>query len=519
MSQFCGKSGLPRPDSRLLKEIYEGITIESVGYLRRRPCRQDFAFNGELLSNNDTNIRGMDFRLSGMGANLLEYTNELMKKRHLIIGVLFWAAATAAGWLALRAELTSQSSSLANLSGEVSEWLSHRRQMLQATSEQSLAVALDDPIFLQSDNGEYRQVGVLVNVDGRYVRDPMYAKEFKVVIYDDAIAQFDPGFQLEYHTTPMSLDWVVKTMIPPERQKQIAEFIATEWKAHQKEIMTELKPVLKSGIQKAMKAVEAELPDILRAHRPRFQALGDRYETEILKEEIVPLVKEEILPIVEKEAVPVAEEVGRALWNRVSLWSFAWRYVFDQSPLPRKNRVKEEFQRFIDEEALPELRGRSDQFIDVTETIVKRSMENPRVKEVLKRNLKRVAEDPELHAIVWSVVREAVVENDMLRKSLEAYMNEHQTKAAMKLAGTRMEPLVRSIGDMIFGTREKGITPEFSRILRSQILRKDRRWFVMVPGQSAEPAGQVRVFITNNPMIYPMGFGGTDQSPLTPESN
>lgn len=404
------------------------------------------------------------------------------------------------------------------MAGRVSQWLTHRRQTLQITSEQSLAVALDDPIFLRTSGEEFRQVGVLVNIDGRYVRNPMYAKSFEAIIYDDALAEFRDGYQLEYHTTPMSLDWVVKTMIPPERQKEIASFIAEEWRSQQRELMSELKPVIREGVRTAMKAVEAELPAILRAHRPQFRELGDRYETEILKEEIVPLVKEEILPIVEAEAVPVAEDVGRALWQRVSIWSFTWRYIFDKSPLPKKNRVRAEFQRFVDEEALPELRARSDEFIEMTEVIVRRSMENPRVKEVLRRNLKRVAEDPELHQLVWAVVKEAVVENETLRKSLEAYMRDHQTRTAMKLAGERLEPMVRDIGDMIFGTREKGITPEFSRILRSQILKKDRRWFVLVPAAKPTDNGTIRAVVASSPMIYPMGFGGTAQSPLTPEA-
>ncbi|MEQ9410442.1 MAG: hypothetical protein RIK87_22095 [Fuerstiella sp.] len=456
-----------------------------------------------------------------------------MKHRHLIVGIVFWLAAAATGWFVLRSELVAQSSSVSVMTGSVSQWLAGRQQALPTRSDQWLQVALDDPIFLESDDGTYRQVGLVVNIDGKYVRDPRPTKKFEVVIYDDALDAFPDGFQLEYHTTPMSLDWVVRTMIPRDRQKEIAAFIAAEWRRHQQEVMAELRPVVRDGVRTALQAVEAELPEILKNHREDFQALGDRYETEILKAELLPLVREEILPIVEEEALPVAEEVGRTLWNRVSLWSFAWRALYDRSPLPRRDAVKVEFQRFVDEEALPELRSRSDQFIEVTETIVKRSMENPRVKEILKRSLKRVAEDPELHRLVWSVVREAVVENQTLRMELESYMQEQQTRAAMKLAGERMEPMVREIGDMIFGTREKGITPEFSRILRSQILKKDRRWFVMRPDGMTKDGitkhrttdgnavtgpsfGQVRAIMASEPMTYPLGFGGHDQSPLTP---
>jgi hypothetical protein len=441
-----------------------------------------------------------------------------MKQRHLIIGIVFWLAAVALGLFLLRTELEAQSSSVSALTSDVQRWMTGKKSKLKSLGAHEFQIALHDPIFLSLNDGSFKQVGVVTNLNGTDKRDAMFTKIAEVQIYSDAIASFPDGFQLEHHTTPMSLDWVVKTMIPVERQKEIAALISDEWRLQRAEVMEKLRPVIREGLQTALDTVEAELPKVLRSHREEFHALGDRYQAEILKAEIIPLVREEILPIVEEVAVPVATEVGKSLWKRVSLWSFTWRYVYDKSPLPKKNAVKEEFQRFLDEEALPELRSRSDQFIEMTETIVKRAMENPKVKEVLKRNVKRVIEDEEIRQLVWMVVKETVVENETLRSALEAHMKDQETRAAVKLAGNRLEPVVREIGDMIFGSRETGITPEFSRILRSQILTKDRRWFVMKPAQTEfDGDGTVAIVDAQTPMIYPMAFGGTDQSPLTPQ--
>lgn len=439
-----------------------------------------------------------------------------MKKRHLIIGVTFWVAAVAVGWTVLRSELEAQSSSLSALSSDVQRWASGQHTSFEGTSTDLFQVALGDPIFAEQEDGSFLQVGLVTDLHIAYSKKPAISNNVQVQIYDAALAEYSDGFMLEYHTTPTSLDWVVKMMIPRERQKEIAALIAKEWAVHQKEVMSQLRPVVQDGLRTAMKAVEAELPGILKAHSEDFRALGERYETDILKAEIIPLVREEILPIIEDEAVPVATEVGKALWNRVSLWAFTWRYLYDKTPISKKDSVKEEFQRFIDEEALPELRSRTDQFIDVTEAIVKRSMENPRVKAAMKKNFKQVAEDPELHQLVWKIVRQAVVDNETLRRELDFHMKRHETKSAMKIAGDRLEPVVREIGDMIFGSREKGITPEFSRILRAQILTKDRRWFVMIPSfEKPQETGNVTIDTTDWPMAYPMGFGGGEQSPLT----
>ena len=61
-----------------------------------------------------------------------------------------------------------------------------------------------------------------------------------------------------------------------------------------------------------------------------------------------------------------------------------------------------------------------------------------------------------------------------------------------------------------------------------QILQKDRRWFVLVPVQGEEtdvvesgsstPRDFVRVVdMQKSPMIYPVGYSGEIQSPLTPQ--
>ena len=135
----------------------------------------------------------------------------------------------------------------------------------------------------------------------------------------------------------------------------------------------------------------------------------------------------------------------------------------------------------------------------------------------LKKHFKQVAEDHELHRLIWSIVRKAVIDNETLRAELDAFMKTQETRLALRTAGDRMEPVVREIGDMIFGSRETGITPEFSRILRAQILTKDRRWFVMMPTfDNLQSKQQVLVDGTDIPMMYPMGFGGSAQSPLTP---
>jgi hypothetical protein len=99
-----------------------------------------------------------------------------------------------------------------------------------------------------------------------------------------------------------------------------------------------------------------------------------------------------------------------------------------------------------------------------------------------------VVDDPEFRTIVWQIFREVVVDNPRLRDKLEQRWNTAEARRAVQLAADYVEPCVRRIGDLLFGTRQDGIAPEFAQVLRNQILDKDCRWLVLVtPSDSAPP--------------------------------
>ncbi len=168
-----------------------------------------------------------------------------MKYRHVISGTLCWLLALTAGYLVTRAELDEQSSSLTELSEGMHDWITGARQTSVASSEIPLYIALDDPIFVAAEDGQFVQVGYVSDVNGSRARDPIESREVKVLIYESAVRRFPDGFRLEYYTTPMNLDWVVRMMIPPERQQEIRQLIQAEWEQHQQDVIIQLQPVFR----------------------------------------------------------------------------------------------------------------------------------------------------------------------------------------------------------------------------------------------------------------------------------
>ena len=83
----------------------------------------------------------------------------------------------------------------------------------------------------------------------------------------------------------------------------------------------------------------------------------------------------------------------------------------------------------------------------------------------------------------------ATADNPRVRAVLESHWRSERTQAAIQRAAQPLEPTIERIGALLFGTPQGGVTPEFARVLRNQILFKDRRW-LMLAAQDAETSGR-----------------------------
>ncbi len=460
----------------------------------------------------------------------------LMETRRLILGILVWLLTAGAGWMAVTRQLSTVDSSVAEMQSGMTQWITGQQSSIAVVAKRPVALAVGDPVFLKAEDGTYRQVGRVRNNAGAPT-DTHLTKSATLEVYDSAISSLPDGYEIRYYGAPITLDWVAKTMLPPEKQKLIAQTIADDWKLHQDEIVEKLTPLIEQSVQRSVSIVEAELPKSIERHRADFAKLGDRYKSEIVREQMIPLAQERILPIIQEEVRPLAGDIGRELWNRVSLWSFTWRYLYDASPLPERNVLKQEFDRFLEVEAMPLLEKRTPDFVAVTEKIMTRLSRDPVVNETMRKNFRNVASDPELHRIVWNVIEESIVRNEELREALRAEWKRPDVQQTIQVMSTRFEPTARKIGDLIVGSREKGVTPEFARILRVQILVKDRRWIILHPKEprtseqvqtpsdesnaplvhpasNDSPVPQTLVEATDV-MPFPLVFEGNQQSPLS----
>ncbi|MEM6363422.1 MAG: hypothetical protein AAF539_01175 [Planctomycetota bacterium] len=295
------------------------------------------------------------------------------------------------------------------------------------------------------------------------------------------------------HRSSGRIDDVLTTLIPDAKREQLIDRISEGLAQHGDAIFQSMMPLMMSGVSQSLPLIEAELRQSWQRHEPEIRALLTRYQSDIIEERLVPLARKEILPVLETHAAEPAETIGREIWDRASLWRFGWRAMYDKSPLPKRDMLQEEWQRFVDAEVVPIIESHVDDIVVAIQRTMVDLAGNDRLRDEIGQVISEIASDPEAQRLLRVIVSEAIVENRPLRNVWATTWTSPAAEQALESAGRRIEPLLRSLADEVIGTRESGIEPGFARVLRNQILGKDRTWITL----SIEPQSNATVMMND----------------------
>ncbi|HEY5316265.1 MAG TPA: hypothetical protein VIK18_27295 [Pirellulales bacterium] len=412
----------------------------------------------------------------------------------IALGALCTVALALAPWLLLTAPGSTGPAALPAL------WLywtgKHRTLMLEFPRPTD--VAIGDVIYMAEGDPRHptglHRVGEIQDLlaDGRSLNTRRAdVAEARAFIYP-AAPELGTQPAVVYETKPDTFVWVVDALLTPERKALLLRELQMAIDTYRAEIVAAFQPVIEHSLRDLLGVLEQDLPPAIERHRPEFDALAARYRRDILNKDFLPLVKSDVLPIVRQRAEPVLREVGQELWQQFSLWRFGWRFAYDLSPLPEKNLMDREWNRFVEQDALPVLEKHSDQFVNLIKDVLRDVSRDERLQAAARNSLNTIASDPDLRRALRDLFEEVVVRNPHFRQALERELSAPETRQAIEVAARRLEPAIRRAGDMIVGTQSTGITPEFARVLRTEILDKDERWFLLEPGADRGPQASGR---------------------------
>lgn len=342
------------------------------------------------------------------------------------------------------------------------------RQTEKVTLENQTAIDFQhsDPILTETSTG-WKVVGSVVQST---------PKQIQIVWYDPLLVPSENSFRA--YETPHSLTWVATTLLPEEKRRILAAELVRRLQENQTELTATLEPLLVQSLRDLLPIIQERLQESLQKHQLQWQLLAEKYRESLVKEKLVPLVKSEIMPILQSDSKELLSQIGIELFEKVSLLRFTWRYLYDVSPLPQRDLVKREFDRFMRDEGIPVIEKHMDEILSTMKRSIQHVSENAEVRRVAAEASSEMFHDPELRAILSETLRDVFEDPQPMRDAIRKNWEGESGIAFGNAVSKVVDPWLRQAGEELFGT-DRGLTPELISVLRSQILAKDQRWMVV----------------------------------------
>ncbi|HMO14466.1 MAG TPA: hypothetical protein PKD64_07000 [Pirellulaceae bacterium] len=371
-----------------------------------------------------------------------------------------------------------------------------------------------DPIFMRVERTRNRPEFVQVGKIERVISPQSNTRGIAVTSWARAefFSNAPPLKNAHYLTryeTPRSIDFIVQTLLPEDARRQIAQLVGEAYAEHHQDLLIRLRPILEAGFQEAAVVIHESFLESIERHQQEFEELGARYQIELIQAKLIPLVNREIWPIVSQEFEPLLLEIGEEMWNRASVWRFGWAVAYDSLPLPRRDLVKREFASFLKQHAVPTMVSHMDKIISAQQAVLAKIARNEQVIQVLRDTLFQAAQDAELQRVVVMVLQDVFVNNDRLRRLINDFWLREDTQLLVRMTDEKLEPVLAQIGKIIFGDPTAKVTPEFARVLRANVLKKDHRWFLL-----EEVKGEAEGESFNQGFMIVTHGGETDANPF-----
>jgi hypothetical protein len=424
---------------------------------------------------------------------------EISKNRKRVLGAIVLLASIAGvAWGVWRVKLPAQAasssplrSSQAQVTSSLWQWANPQRNCwLEGPAVQWLAG--NEPIFARTGEG-WVMVGA---VDRKLVPPPPPPPGSlapQPLLFDSVqdpqgrlrVRWFDPRWMpraqtpWHLHFPDGTLASVARRLLPASKLKRWTDELQLRFEKDPIDWSRTVEPLLMATVRELLPAIQLRLGQSLREQLPQMEELAMRYQVELLERKVLPLVRSELLPAARERLSPLAAIIGEELFERASIWNFALGYLYDASPLPERNLVRREFERFVEEDATPVLTTHLPEILEALQALSIDLAQRPAVRDLAREALGQWMVDPQLRSILGKVLTDVVNDASAFREIIDRHWQSEAGAALSAQIERVVEPWMRDMGADLFGSPEKGLTPEVVAMLRQQILMKDRRWLVV----------------------------------------
>jgi hypothetical protein len=336
-----------------------------------------------------------------------------------------------------------------------------------------------DPVFIRDPEKFLLRIGRVEQVTRGGTVDA------RLSVYPEHADLLRTDTRAESFAVRVGANWVIETILPPERLRAIREDAALFFDREGAAVREALWPELERALVDMIAMYEEELPRALAARSDEWKFIYERHRQGVVREELVPVLEQVVLPIAKVRLEPFLTEVGRELWKELPIWSLGVRYLLERVPGTKEDQVEEKFKEYLVQKAAPIISKHSPEAMRIAGGILKETMADPRVRAAFGQVAKALAADEELSALLRQTANELVIQNERLLAILKERWDSG-LRAAVLDASRRLDPLVREVVNGIVLNEERdGINPRLAQVLRTAVFRKDGRWVLLTPGAGA----------------------------------
>lgn len=406
--------------------------------------------------------------------------NKVLSKA-FITGVLFWALILYILYVSINTAHNTQKDGEETFSiaqNLMNYWLK-REKNIEILATKNIELSVGDPVFLKTSYQQLRKVGFV-----RQRLEYNSGQNAKILWYDQHSDPYNYDFIVYESATGISDQ--INLLIPSSTRNEILNQLVTQLDEHGDELKASFVSILEKSLQESLPAINLALGESLEKHKDKIEAITARYEKIIMQDHLNNLVSEEFFPIVKQHIEPVASELGLELWEQASIWRFGSSAIIDRTGLARRSRVQREWNRFYNRTAEPIIISYTDDFMAALKNILNDISANQPFREAIQEVAAEMFQDQELRQLINQILYETLIDNPELRKVWQENWQSDEAQQAFALAKKHLEPVIKNIGVTLFGTSDQGISPNFARFIRSQVLGKDKRWLVAKPSRNKD---------------------------------
>jgi len=396
------------------------------------------------------------------------------------LGILLWASALFLGARLLTATRDGDTSTLS----ELGRFFGQRARRLTVTFPRDAWIEVGDDVEVGGRRAG--EIEALLDPAGQVLSSLYgYTRAARIRLHDAVRVELSNAASARLVRVPQTAAWVVQTLFTAETVPKVAEEWNQTMLLHREEIFALVTPIVRDVILDLERHIEAELPGFLERHRDEIRALSEGLEKDLKGEDFAAVFEKEIWPIAQPKVRPIIEEMSREIWEKLPLWRFATRLAYQTLPLTDNDHLQRAWVVFLEEQVVPIIRLHSDEIVQATREVAREALAKPEVTESFRRAFSGLLSEPRFHQLAQAFLRELILDNGDFHRAMLARWRSPEVERAVAAASTQVEPMVRRMGDILLGTRQEGITREFARVLRSQILLKDLQRIEIDPGPVA----------------------------------